>query len=582
MAKQKTIRLGKGLMLPVDAVTETFAFLAKRGAGKTYCAQLLAEQMLGARAQIVVLDPVGKWWALRLAADGKSKGFDIPIFGGLHGDIPLASGSGSLVADTIVETGTSVVLDVMGFSNKECKRFVADFCEQLFRRRSHDPAATHLFLEEAQMFAPQRCGPDDARMLGSIEKIIKIGRNHGLGATLISQRPQSVNKEVLNLTECLVMMRIIGKHERKAIEGWIDYHDLEADIVRELPKLAAGEAWVSSPTLLDELVHVQFSKKKTFDASQSPRVGAKGSQRKIARLDMAKLEKAMAAVVEETKQNDPKELKAQIRKLERELARKDPANDKKAVAAAYDEGYEDGWDESDAALEAFRRTVLDALDAIPIDALVKTFTTLRDRVGKGDRSKSRVRLKKKRRSKRPEARSVPTPAPPSSAAHSAPNGKLQPAKQKILDALAWFETVRVDRVDRRQLALFAGASPKSSAYGNNLGSLRTAGLIDYPATGSVALTDIGRDQATPMPVPQTTQDLQQTIFARLQPAKVRLLQPLVEAYPDDLGRDELAETAGVSATSSAYGNNLGSLRTLGLLDYPKQGRVRAGEILFLE
>jgi len=35
------LTLGPGLVLPVEAVTETFAILAKRGAGKTYTAAVL-------------------------------------------------------------------------------------------------------------------------------------------------------------------------------------------------------------------------------------------------------------------------------------------------------------------------------------------------------------------------------------------------------------------------------------------------------------------------------------------------------------------------------------------------------------
>nr|WP_246357033.1 DUF87 domain-containing protein [Pyxidicoccus fallax] len=59
----------------MDAVTQTFAFLARRGAGKTYGASKLAEGMLDTGAQLLVLDPVGVWRGLRLAADGREKSF---------------------------------------------------------------------------------------------------------------------------------------------------------------------------------------------------------------------------------------------------------------------------------------------------------------------------------------------------------------------------------------------------------------------------------------------------------------------------------------------------------------------------
>ncbi len=116
------LHLSKDLSLPIDAVTQTFAFLARRGAGKTYGASKLCEEMLGVGAQVVVLDPVGNWYGLRLGADGKSKGLAIPVFGGLRGDIPLEPGAGALVADLVVDRELSVVLDVSMFRKGDCDR----------------------------------------------------------------------------------------------------------------------------------------------------------------------------------------------------------------------------------------------------------------------------------------------------------------------------------------------------------------------------------------------------------------------------------------------------------------------------
>jgi hypothetical protein len=45
--------------------------------------------------------------------------------------------------------------------------------------------------------------------------------------------------------------------------------------------------------------------------------------------------------------------------------------------------------------------------------------------------------------------------------------------------LAWLEGVHIVPVHRTQLAVFAGQSPTSSGYSNNLGRLRSLGLIDY-------------------------------------------------------------------------------------------------------
>jgi hypothetical protein len=57
---------------------------------------------------------------------------------------------------------------------------------------------------------------------------------------------------------------------------------------------------------------------------------------------------------------------------------------------------------------------------------------------------------------------------------------------------------------------------------------------------------------------------------------------LIKVYPHALTKDDLAERIGVSPTSGGYFNNLGSLRSLGLLDYPRPSEVAARPVLFLE
>jgi DNA helicase HerA-like ATPase len=85
----RALHLGKGLTLPLDAVSRTFGILAVRGAGKSNTAAVMAEEMFAAGLPFVVIDPVGSWYGLRSSADGTSPGLPIPIFGGKHGDVPL-------------------------------------------------------------------------------------------------------------------------------------------------------------------------------------------------------------------------------------------------------------------------------------------------------------------------------------------------------------------------------------------------------------------------------------------------------------------------------------------------------------
>lgn len=123
---------------------------------------------------------------------------------------------------------------------------------------------------------------------------------------------------------------------------------------------------------------------------------------------------------------------------------------------------------------------------------------------------------------------------------------------------------------------------KRGGYTNNLGALRTAGLIDYPAPKRVSLTDAGAALADDAAAPQTAEEMQAYVYTLVGASRARIVQALVDAYPEPVEKRALAEVVGVSAASSGYTNNLGSLRSLGLLDYPSPGLVQATSILFLE
>lgn len=68
------LRIADDLVLPVEAVTEPFAVLGRRGRGKTSTAVVLAEEMIRAGLPVVALDPIGVGWGLRADATGAGPG----------------------------------------------------------------------------------------------------------------------------------------------------------------------------------------------------------------------------------------------------------------------------------------------------------------------------------------------------------------------------------------------------------------------------------------------------------------------------------------------------------------------------
>ena len=56
---RNVLHISPDLRLPLQAVTEAFAILGRRGAGKTSTACVLAEEMIAAGQQVLVVDPTG-------------------------------------------------------------------------------------------------------------------------------------------------------------------------------------------------------------------------------------------------------------------------------------------------------------------------------------------------------------------------------------------------------------------------------------------------------------------------------------------------------------------------------------------
>ena len=267
--------LASDLSLPLEAVTETFAILAKRGSGKTYCASVLVEEMLKAGQTVVVADPVGVWWGLRSAADGQGTGLPIVILGGDHGDAPLLTEAGAAVADLAAGERYSLVLDLSHFTPPEQTRFMTAFAERLYRVNR---LPLHLVLDEADQFTPQVPEAGQQPLLWAMNRIVRLGRARGLGVTLISQRPAVLAKNVLTQTEVLITLRLTSPQDRKAVEAWVSAHDdrgRRQEMLASLPSLPVGTAWLWSPGWLELLQKVQVRRRETFDSSATPKVSSK-------------------------------------------------------------------------------------------------------------------------------------------------------------------------------------------------------------------------------------------------------------------------------------------------------------------
>jgi len=162
------------------------------------------------------------------------------------------------------------------------------------------------------------------------------------------------------------------------------------------------------------------------------------------------------------------------------------------------------------------------------------------------------------------------------------DGRLSGPQQRIIDSVAWLHSLTVDQPSRAQVAFISRMKPTAGHFNNLVGSLRTKELIDYPTTGKIVLTDRGMKLANYPDEALSERGLQERILSVLSGPQQRIIEAVIPLGSEGTSREELARMVGMNSNAGHFNNLLGSLRTLGLIDYPQRGMVRPTTLLYLE
>jgi len=265
--------------------------------GKTWTAKYGVEELLRQRRHTLIIDPLGVYYGMRSSADGKGPGFDIPIFGGLHGDVPIVVGDGEAIGGIIDDQRVSAIVDLSLITDGLGQRtFVRALVARLRRRRHGN---FHFVVDEADEFVPEKPRDDVAFALQEdMLWIAKKGRSPaGWVLTLITQRTADIAKSALSQSQTIIAHQLIAPQDQKPFLDYIRTKGTKAELAEiesNLASLPQGDRYIYSPRRrILELGRTPAL--TTFDSSRTPEAGqSRREPRTLAQLDVSKIRKALA------------------------------------------------------------------------------------------------------------------------------------------------------------------------------------------------------------------------------------------------------------------------------------------------
>lgn len=540
---------------------------ANSGGGKSWLVRRIVEQSYG-KVQIIVIDPEGEYGTLR-------EKFDF-ILAGKGGDTPADPRSAALLARKLLELKASAIIDIYELHPQDRKKFVRLFLDSMVNAPKELYNDVLVVLDEGHMFAPENGESESAN---AVIDMASRGRKRGYSLVLATQRISKLSKDVA--AEC--NNKLIGRTsldiDRKRAADELGITNKEQ--VLALRTLQPGEFFAFGPAISDEVVKIKVGDVQT----SIPKVGSKlkvvpptEGIKKV----LAKLADLPAEAEEELR--TVSDLRRKVGDLTRELSKKviptvSKEDVKKEAEKLITKAMIDMERWFGEEMKRFQKNTKSMVATLigareKIDVVLKNLDQFEKPTPSRPDFTSYI--------KTPPLRMphIPNPATVSQLIPGVVLGVegINSREQRILDAIAWLESI--DAQCTPPAIAFVAGYVVSGNFNNLKGGLRTRGLISYPTPGTIALTSEGRVAARPPESTPTQEELHNKIRQVLGDRFFKILQPVIDAYPNDMSVQELAQASGYEISGN-FNNMKGKLKTLGLIDYPSPGRVKAEPFLFI-
>lgn len=569
--------------IPISVLDQHLVALGKTGSGKSSALRVLVEMLLDAGKRVCIIDKKGDWYGIKLGADGKSAGYPLMAFGDFKNpqatDIHINETHGTEIAKLILSGNRPCLIGFKGWMPGKLHKFWIDFASTVYNENKEP---LWLVISEAHNFSPKGkvLSPVVGECIYWTNLIATEGRGIGLRLMIDSQRPAKVHNDLLSSCETLIAMRVTLPADKDALSEWLrEYADDNARgkmVLDGVSKMKTGEAFVWSPEA-EVFEQMKFPMFKTFDSFASPKEGVQRTLKGWASVNLDEVKQRLSAVIEETKANDPAELKKKIRELETQIKRfkMTPVQvpiDESVVARAVDKATKELQQQYAGTIKKFQQ-------AFHEQHLLMVRAANMLNTAQIDMPEVKIEV--------PSAkvfvyqRSVVKPEVPTNKKYFKENvvdqnnengTKLPIGEEAVLKAVAQ----DVEPTERDTISVLTGY--KRSSRDAYIARLQQKQYIEVGGGGFI-VTDDGLNAlgTTFEPLP-TGQELINYWMQKLPDGERAIFAQLVEAYPNSLSRDTLGESTNYKRSSrDAY---IARLKARRLVESVGAG-IKASERLFL-
>jgi hypothetical protein len=208
--------------------------------GKSWTCRKIIEKCFG-HAGIIIIDVEGEYSSLR-------EKFPFLIIGK---DIPLQLETAEFMAEKILESKISVIIDLSMTEVELGKEYVNHFLRRFFFLETTLRQPYLIAVEEAEEFGPER-GIATTTCLEILRNITKKGGKRGIGILVITHRPAWISKGIISQCTSKALGRIDWPSDLDVLEN---FARIPHQTIEKLPTLAKGEFcfagdWVKAITFV--------------------------------------------------------------------------------------------------------------------------------------------------------------------------------------------------------------------------------------------------------------------------------------------------------------------------------------------